>query len=84
MLAHLAAAAAKLRNLAPYAAMELILPGGSLMALLFWLYRRQKMRGIGGASPDGRLLWVCLLRQPYVDLLLWVRKSVTCGCPFRP
>ena len=33
---------AKLRNLAPYAAMELVLPGGSLMALLFWLYRRQR------------------------------------------
>jgi hypothetical protein len=45
--AHAAAAAAKLRNLAPYAAMELILPGGSLMALLFWLYRRQKMRRAG-------------------------------------
>ncbi|MGO9935971.1 MAG: hypothetical protein ACLPV8_29800 [Steroidobacteraceae bacterium] len=32
----------KLRDLAPYAAIELILPGGSLMALLLWLYRRQK------------------------------------------
>jgi hypothetical protein len=32
---------AKLRELAPYAAM-LIMPGGSLMALLLWLYRRQK------------------------------------------
>jgi hypothetical protein len=31
---------AKLRDLAPYAAMELVLPGGSLMALLVWLYRR--------------------------------------------
>src|SRR5580658_6361003 len=54
--AHAAAAAAKLRNLAPYAAMELILPGGSLMALLFWLYRRHKTRGAGGANPAGRLL----------------------------
>jgi hypothetical protein len=32
----------KLRVLAPYAAMELILPGGSLVAVLLWLYRRQK------------------------------------------
>lgn len=32
---------AKLRDLAPYAAIELILPGGSLMALLLWFYRRQ-------------------------------------------
>jgi hypothetical protein len=37
-----AAVVAKLRVFAPYAAMELILPGGSLMALLLWLYRRQK------------------------------------------
>jgi hypothetical protein len=33
---------AKLRDLAPYALIELVLPGGSLMALLLWLYRRQK------------------------------------------
>jgi hypothetical protein len=32
----------RLRDLAPYAVMELILPGGSLIAVLFWLYRRQK------------------------------------------
>ena len=33
---------AKLRTVAPYALMELVLPGGSVMALLLWLYRRQK------------------------------------------
>jgi hypothetical protein len=32
----------RLKDLAPYALMELILPGGSLMAVLLWLYRRQK------------------------------------------
>jgi len=37
-----AAVIAKLREFAPYAVIELVLPGGSLMALLFWLYRRQK------------------------------------------
>ena len=52
MLAHAAAAAAKLRSLAPYAAMELILPGGSLMALLFWLYRRHKTRRAGVDRPE--------------------------------
>jgi hypothetical protein len=36
-----AMAAARLRELAPYAAI-LILPGGSVMALLLWLHRRQK------------------------------------------
>ena len=33
---------ARLREFAPYAAIELVLPGGSLMALLLWLYRRRK------------------------------------------
>ena len=32
----------KLQELAPYALIELVLPGGSLMALLLWLYRRQR------------------------------------------
>jgi hypothetical protein len=40
--AYAAAVFAKLRALAPYAVIELVLPGGSLMALLLWLYRRQK------------------------------------------
>jgi len=40
--AHTAAVVAKLREFAPYAAMELVLPGGSLMALGLWLYRGQR------------------------------------------
>jgi hypothetical protein len=36
-----AAVFAKLRRFAPYAAM-LVLPGGSVMALLLWIYRRQR------------------------------------------
>jgi hypothetical protein len=32
----------KLRVLAPYALIEVVLPGGSVMAVLLWLYRRQK------------------------------------------
>jgi len=38
---HRAAVVARLRELAPYAAI-LVLPGGSVIALLLWLYRRQK------------------------------------------
>ena len=38
---HRAAVVERLRELAPYAGL-LALPGGSLMALLLWLYRRQK------------------------------------------
>jgi hypothetical protein len=33
-----------LRGLAPYAAIEILLPGGSLIALALWFYRRQKSR----------------------------------------
>ena len=39
---HALAVATKLREVAPYAAIELVLPGGSLMALMLWLYRRKK------------------------------------------
>lgn len=38
----LARGLAALRQLGPYAAIELILPGGSLIALVLWLYRRHK------------------------------------------
>ena len=30
------------KELAPYVAIELLLPGGSLIALLLWLYSRRK------------------------------------------
>lgn len=36
----------KLMDLAPYALIELILPGGSVMALLLWLYRRRKKTAV--------------------------------------
>jgi hypothetical protein len=37
-----AALAAGFKALAPYAAMALVVPGGSLLAPLLWLYRRQR------------------------------------------
>jgi hypothetical protein len=39
---HAAAGMVRLKALAPYALIELILPGGSMMALLLWLYRRRR------------------------------------------
>jgi hypothetical protein len=33
---------AGIRELGPYAAVELLLPGGSVIALLLWLYRRHR------------------------------------------
>jgi len=34
----------KLRQLGPYVAVELILPGGSLIALALWIYNRKQAR----------------------------------------
>jgi len=43
---------AGLRSIGPYAAIELILPGGSLMALALWLYRRYyRTRRIAIGTP---------------------------------
>ena len=33
---------ARVREFGPYAALELLLPGGSVIAVLLWLYRRHK------------------------------------------
>jgi hypothetical protein len=33
---------ARLKDLAPYAVIELLLPGGSVLALSLWFYRRRK------------------------------------------
>jgi hypothetical protein len=43
---------AGLKALAPYAAIELLLPGGSLMALGLWLYQRRNNRK-GGVANRG-------------------------------
>src|SRR5882724_4059089 len=50
-----AVAIARFRALAPYALIELVLPGGSVMALLLWLYRRRK-NGVGCGPLPMRLL----------------------------
>jgi hypothetical protein len=62
-----AAVIVRLKALAPYALMELILPGGSVMALLLWLYRRRKS-GIGLGRFPVRLLSLLRLADP---LLRW-------------
>ena len=41
-----AAVIVRCKAVAPYALIELVLPGGSVMALLLWLYRRRK-DGVG-------------------------------------
>jgi hypothetical protein len=42
-----------LKTLGPYAAIELVLPGGSLIALLLWLSNRRKSR----ADLEVRKCW---------------------------
>ena len=54
-----AAAIVQLKALAPYALIELVLPGGSVMALLLWLYRRRK-NGVGFGRVPVRLLSLVL------------------------
>jgi hypothetical protein len=40
----MAGAIAGLKEFGPYAAIELVLPGGSLIAILLWLHRRRQLR----------------------------------------
>jgi hypothetical protein len=54
-----AAVSVRLKALAPYALIELILPGGSVMALLLWLYRQRKNRVGFGGFPVGLLATLC-------------------------
>jgi hypothetical protein len=48
------------RNASPYLAVELLLPGGSVIALLLWLFRHQFKKGAGPlAMPEiGRRSWI--------------------------
>jgi len=60
---HAAAVILRLKVLAPYALIELLLPGGSVMALLLWLYRRRKS-GVGFGQLPVRLLSLLRLAAP--------------------
>jgi hypothetical protein len=53
----------RLKILAPYALMELILPGGSVMALLLWLYRRRRS-GVGFGPLPIKLMAFLGLANP--------------------
>jgi hypothetical protein len=58
-----------LRRLGPYAAIELLLPGGSLLALLLWLYRARVAHGTlfalcSGSAPAQISSHICNLQVP--------------------
>jgi hypothetical protein len=46
-----AAVFVRLKTVAPYALIELVLPGGSMVALLLWFYRQGKSGAGFGALP---------------------------------
>lgn len=54
------------RNAGPYVAIELLLPGGSVIALLLWLFRNRSKNAPGslGARGVGRYSWLQRLASP--------------------
>jgi hypothetical protein len=48
------------RNASPYLAIELLLPGGSVIALLLWLFRHRFKKGAGplGVPEIGPRSWI--------------------------
>lgn len=60
---HMAAVIVRFKALAPYALIELVLPGGSVMALLLWLYRRRK-NGVDFGQFPWRLLSFLRVADP--------------------
>jgi len=48
------------RNASPYLAVELLLPGGSVIALLLWLFRHRfkKQAALLGMSETGNRSWI--------------------------
>ena len=42
------------RRLGPYLMLEILLPGGTLLALLLFLYRRRQVNGATGARLGSR------------------------------
>ena len=52
-----------LRSLGPYVALELIMPGGTLMAALFWLYRHwRSSKDTPAVNPFARPISVLKIR----------------------
>jgi hypothetical protein len=78
----------RFKALAPYALMELVLPGGSVMALLLWLYRRRKS-GVGFGGFPLKLLSCLRLADPLrsnaaVCAARSAVGSMTASDPLRP
>jgi hypothetical protein len=61
LAAWIARIGAILRQLGPYAAIEILLPGGTLMALLLWFYRRSvDVRARARTSESAAHAYLCM------------------------
>lgn len=72
LAAWMARLGAILRRVGPYAAMEILLPGGTLMALLLWLYRRSGYVRAAVRTPESvtyeRLCMECGVANGHFEL----------------
>ena len=66
---HAAAAVVRLKAIAPYALIELVLPGGSMVALLLWFYRRGN-NGAGFGPIPMQLLAFLRLAMAHLNELI--------------
>jgi hypothetical protein len=54
LAARMARGVAILRSVGPYAVIEILLPGGTLLALLLWMYRWRKQQKLERQSSPAR------------------------------
>jgi NodT family efflux transporter outer membrane factor (OMF) lipoprotein len=80
--AWIARGAALLRSFGPYAALELLVPGGSLIAISLWLYRHRR-GSARGASALRAPRWPKGLRWPRT-LLVSLAAALAAGCTVGP
>jgi hypothetical protein len=73
-IGYAAAVIVRFKAIAPYALIELILPGGSVVALVLWLYRRRKS-GVGFGQFPGRLLSFLRLADPLTNAAVCAARS---------
>jgi hypothetical protein len=73
-IGHATSVILRFKALAPYALIELVLPGGSVMALLLWLYRRRN-NGVGVSQLRERLLSFLRLAKPKRNTAVCVARS---------
>jgi hypothetical protein len=64
----------RVKALAPYALIEIILPGGSMVALLLWLYRRRK-NGVAFGPLPMKLLAFLRFANPLIKAPVYAARG---------